>query len=63
MGLLNHGKAYAIKKAIIFCHCPEPVSQFSVLSESLESSFGTNSKFGPGLGLLGELFCILPLRL
>jgi hypothetical protein len=38
--LLNHGKAYAIKKAII--SYPEPVFQFLVLSKSLESSFGTN---------------------
>ena len=42
--LLNHGKAQAIKKAIIAC--PEPVSQVSVLWKSLESSFGTNSRFG-----------------
>jgi hypothetical protein len=50
---LNHGKdgkAYAIKKANI--SCPEPVSQFLALLKSLESSFGTNSRFGLGLGSL-----------
>jgi hypothetical protein len=52
--LLNHGKAYAIKKAII--SCPEPVTQFLVLSKSLESSFGANTRFGVYFGLgLGSL--------
>ena len=59
--LLNHG---AIKKAIIAC--PEPVSQFLILWKSLESSFGTNSRFGYGskkicwpfvLGILDDCKC------
>jgi hypothetical protein len=48
--LLNHGKAYAIKKATI--SCPEPVAQFWVVWKSLESSFGTNSRFGLWSGSL-----------
>ncbi len=50
---LNHGKAFAIKKAII--SSPEPVSQFLVSWKSLESSFGTNFRFAIGLGNLGSL--------
>jgi hypothetical protein len=37
--LLNHGRAYAMKKAII--SCPQPVSQFQVHTKPLESSFRT----------------------
>ena len=60
---LNLGKAQAVKKAIIAC--PEPVSQFLVLWKSLESSFGTNSRFGHwlkkyaghSLGILDDCKC------
>jgi hypothetical protein len=61
---LNHGKANDIKKAII--SCPEPcISVFDPL-KSLESSFGTNSRFGHGskkicwpfvLGILDDCKC------
>jgi hypothetical protein len=61
---LNHGKANDIKKAII--SCPEPcISVFDPL-KSLESSLGTNSRFGHGskkicwpfvLGILDDCKC------